>query len=163
MREGNFLQGILAELAEYFGYVLTPRPGLGWADIFFYTFPRITNIAAAATSAPSTITIQDDSDFEWLASAFQFNVAQAAITVATQNIPNMAVNIIDTGSGKQLMNANTPVTSIFGRPGQPIYLPHPRILTRNSVYSITAQNYDAAVATGDLWLTLIGRKLYNAR
>lgn len=157
----SLLQKMLAELADTFGYALSPKNDRGWSDLFFYQFPRITNVAAGGTSAPVTIQIQDDSHFEWQASAFQFNVAQAAITVATQNIPNMSVNIVDTGSGKQLMNSNVPVTSIFGRPGQPIKLIEPKILSRNSVLAITAQNYDAAVATGDLWLTLIGRKLYN--
>lgn len=159
----NILHGFLSELTDLFGFKLVPKSILDWSDIFFYQFPRIQNVAAGAAAAPVTVQIQHDSDFEWLCGSFHFDLAQAAFQWNTTPIPNMSLNIIETGSGKQLMNANVPVGALFGAPGrEPIALPQPKIFTRDSVVSITATNFDAAVATGDLWLTMIGRKLYQA-
>lgn len=159
----DIVYSFLEELANLCNYDLRPRDLGSWSDLFWYQFPVISNVAAGATAAPVQVIIQDDSDFEWIASSYHFNLANAAFLYNTQPIPNMSVVIIDSGSGKQLMNAPVPVDCIFGSPGKPYMLAQPRVLTRNSTYTATATNFDAAVATGQLYLTMIGRKLYNVR
>lgn len=158
----DVMRKLLQELAEAYGYQLNPLQNMGWTDIFFYQFPTISNVAAAGGTQQQQVNIQATSDFEWIASSFQFNVAAAAITRATQNVPNMRVQLQETGSGKYMQNAPVPVTSIFGYPGEPMYLPQPKILKKSTTLAVIATNDDAAVATGNLYLTLIGRQVFTA-
>lgn len=161
----GLINRLLAEAADLLGYEVKEKgPITSWSDMFWYQFPAIEDLAAGATGAAVTITIQNDSDFEWIESVYQFSLAEAAQTFSDGDLPNMLVTIVDTGSGKNLMNAAVPVTAMFGNHlFGPIKLPQPKILLSNSTISITPTNFDAAVANGRLYLTLIGRKLYNLR
>ena len=160
-QQESIVAAFLAELADYCGYTLQVKNSNEWSDLFYYTFPDVTDIAAGSTSQPVTVQIQNDSDFEWMASCYHYSLAEAAFTYSSQPIPNWKATIIETGSGKQLMNAPTPVDSIFGVPGRPIWLQQPKVFSRNSVIQMTIANFDAAVADGNFIATFIGRKLYN--
>ena len=160
----SIIHDLLMELADACGFVLQPKgSSLEWSDVFWYTFGRVQNVTHGQTASPVQIQIQNDSDFEWQASIMWFDLAQAAFTYSTQPMPNASVTIVETGSGKQLMNTTTPLGSLFGIPETgPMYLCQPKVLKRNSVVQATVTNFDAAVDTGDIWMTFIGRKLYNA-
>lgn len=157
----DMLKTFLEQFADLCGYDLMPRDMGSWSDLFWYQFPNITDIAAGATAAPVSVTIQDDSHFLWIASSYHYSLNEAAFTYSTQPIPNMLVTLLDSGSGKQMMNAGVPIDCIFGSPGKPFMLPEPKVLSRNSVITATVQNFDAASATANLMMSLIGRKLYN--
>lgn len=132
------------------------------ADMFGYVFPAVEDLAAGAVSNAVNVIIQDDSDFEVRRLAYHFTVAEAAITNATAPTPNWLVQMTDSGSGRNLFNAAVPVTAIATGPGMtPRDLPWPKILRRNSTISVTFTNFDAAQATGRMYLTMFGRKLFS--
>lgn len=141
--------------------VLGSPPGYQpFPDWFTYQVPVFSNLAAAGGTATNQILIQADADFEWVAAVYQFDLAAAAYTYTTRPIPNMTIQITDSGSGRQLMNAAVPVTSIFGAPEKPQMLPISKVFKRNATIQFTATNFDAAVATGNLRLSLIGWKTF---
>jgi hypothetical protein len=129
-------------------------------DWFTYQVPVFSNLAVNVGAATNQFTIQSDADFEWVMSTYEFDVAAAAFTYATQPIPNMTILIVDTGSGRQLMNNAVPVTSIFGNAQHPFVMPISRVLKANATLQFTAVNFDAAVNTGNLRLSLHGWKQY---
>lgn len=129
-------------------------------ELFIYQVPVFTNLAATSGTATNQLQIQADSDFEWTHGVYEFDLAAAAVTLSTQSVPNMTVQIADTGSGRFMMNAAVPVPSLFGPLTKPRRLPISKIFKANSSVAFTAVNFDAAVATGNLRLSLIGWKLY---
>ncbi len=58
------------------------------------------------------------------------------------------------------MSGAVPVTSIFGQPENPYVLPITRTFKANASIQFTATNFDAAVNTGNLRLSLIGFKRF---
>jgi hypothetical protein len=142
-------------------YLTVSPPGARvWRDWFAYQVPVFSNLAANGGTATNQIVIQNDSDFEWVAGSLAFDQAAAAYTYQNTPIPNMSVLIVDGGSGRQLMNAPVPVISVFGLPGKPKMLPISKVFGRTAVVQFTVTNYDAAVANGNLRLTLHGWKIF---
>ena len=129
-------------------------------DPFFYVFPLFTNIAAAG-SQQQVIQFQADSYFRIEQIALHFNLANATFQWATRNIPNASLVLTDSGSGRQLMNGAIPLTALSGYDGSPFILPIPKIMNPSATMVGVVSNFDAAVATGQYIITLIGRKLYN--
>lgn len=130
-----------------------------WRDPFTYVFPVFSAVAAGA-QATQQLTIQSDADFEWVYGAYQYSLAFAAFTESTRPIPNSSVVIQDQGSGRQLSNAAVPVENLFGMPWQPFELPLSKVFKANSTLAAILTNNDAAVATGRLYLSLIGYKIF---
>lgn len=115
-------------------------------------------LAPAATSTQA-IAIQADSAFAWTKAAYYATIANAAFVENTRPIPSVTVQILDTGSGRQLFNAALPVPSIFGVGQLPFILPVERVFQRRSSMSVTVNNFDAAV-TYNLRLSFIGKKIF---
>jgi hypothetical protein len=131
-----------------------------WRDPFIYTFPVYSNLAVAASLA-QTIVIAADSDFEWIAGAYNFSLANAAFTVSSRPVPNGTVLVTDLGSGRQLQNNPVPVEHWFGSADDdPYELPLSKVFTRNATIQITFTNTDAAVTTGQLRLSMLGYKIF---
>jgi hypothetical protein len=128
-------------------------------DWFTYQVPVFQDLAAGAQGSQQVV-IQADADFEWIAAAYEYDLAGAAYVYNTRPMPNMSVLIVDGGSGRQLSNVAVPVTSIFGRPEQPFILPITRTYKANATIQFTVTNFDAATATGRLRLSLIGMKQF---
>jgi hypothetical protein len=141
-------------------FVPQPPPGAKiYRDLFTYEVPSFDLLAVGA-AVTNQVLIQNDSDFEWIAAAYEFDLAATTYVNAAQNVPNMTILIVDTGSGRQLMNAAVPVIALFGQLGQPYTLPISKVFGRNSSIQFTATNIDAAVTTGHLRLSLIGWKIF---
>mgnify|MGYP001583285449 CR=1 FL=1 len=141
-----------------------PPPGFSVMREFFqYQVPAFSNMAAAGATATNQLLIQADSDFEWSLGSYEFDLASAAVTLSTQSIPNMTILLTDSGSGRQLSSAAIPVTSLFGPLTKPFILPITKVFKANSNLSVTAVNFDAAVTTGNLRLTMTGWKIYYYR
>lgn len=132
-------------------------------EAFAYQVPVFSNLAAATGTATNQLLIQADADFEWTHGVYAFSLADAAQEWNTYDVPNMSIQIADTGSGRFMMNAAVPVPSMFGFFGNPRQLPISKVFKANSSVAFTAVNFDAAVATGQLRLTLLGWKLYYFR
>ena len=127
---------------------------------FTYQVPVISNLAAGATSAPAQVLIDSGSDFLWQCGVYEFDLAAAAYTYNTRPMPNMTLVINDSAAGRNLQNAAVPVGAIFGPVEKPIARPLPYLFGAAATVTFTATNFDAAVATGNLRLSLLGQQIY---
>ena len=140
------LQGLLRAkrvLRDPFSYVIT-----------------FTSIAAAANST-QTVNIQADSDFLIQAQNYMVDIAGAVQTDSSRVIPIATVLMTDTGSGRQLMDNNQPLSSIFGTGMEPYVLPQPKLMSARSSLSVKVTNTSAATTYVNLILSFIGVKLFT--
>lgn len=126
----------------------------------FYTYALSFSSLAAAASATDAFNIQADSDFAVLKMTYFADIAAAAQTRANLVIPLVTVIILDTGSGRQLMDSGVPVSSVFGTGEEPYILPKPKIFAARSTVQCTVTNFDAAT-TYNLRLVFTGVKLFT--
>ena len=131
----------------------------GWRG--FSVYPINFLALAPGAVANGNIQIQADSDFEWIKSTYQADIAAAAYLSGTRPIPNVTVNIIDGGTSRNLFNAPVPVSSIFGTGELPFILNPPWIFKANSNIQIQVQNFDAAT-TYNVRLAFVGAKIFRA-
>lgn len=129
-------------------------------DFFTYTFPVFSNVGVGAT-VTANLVIDASADFEVLQLQQFTNIANAAFVMNTRPIPNAAIMLTDSGSGRNLMNTPTPLASIAGTGEFPYNLPQPRLLARSSTLICALTNFDAAVATYQIYISLVGRKIFT--
>jgi hypothetical protein len=124
-------------------------------------FTYIATFTALAVAGNQTVQvpIQADADFKILASAYQANLAGAAITASTYPWPNVTVLLTDTGSGRQMMNGAVPLTSLFGNGQEPFIWPAPKIMSARSNLQVQIFSQEAAV-TPIIILSFFGVKMY---
>ncbi|HEY6020921.1 MAG TPA: hypothetical protein VIY48_13780 [Candidatus Paceibacterota bacterium] len=127
------------------------------SDFFVYN----VNFLALAGAAVATqqLTFDASSDFTWIYSTYDADVAAAAHSESTRDYPLVNLLITPTDTSAQFSNAATPVTSIFGNGEMPFILPVPRIIAARSALTFQATNRTAAT-TYNLYLSLIGIKKY---
>ena len=126
----------------------------------FYTYEAEALALAAGASLNDVINIEADSNFILQKLSYIADIAAAAFTDSTRPIPLVNVQLIDTGSGRQLMQNPIPIPSMFGTGQLPFILPNPRLFMRNSTIQIAFTNFDAAV-TYNIRLAFIGYKVYG--
>lgn len=126
----------------------------------FYIYQLNFSALAAAASATDSFNIQADSAFRWEKATFFADIAAATQTDSSRVIPSTTIIITDTGSGRQLMDAAVPITSLFGSGQIPFILQNPKIFAARSTVTVTLANFDAAAAY-NLRLSFIGTKLFN--
>ncbi len=127
----------------------------------FYTYEEDfleADLVSGATLNGS-IEIQADSDFIWQKSCFFADLALAAQTFNTRVIPLVTIQLIDTGSGRNLFELAVPVPSIFGIGELPFVLPIPRLFFARSTIQVQVSNFSTATNYG-LRLSFIGYKAY---
>lgn len=130
-------------------------------DFFCYEFPLFTNIALLG-SQTQQFNIQADADFDCYSLAFLANIAGAATTANTLVIPNLLAVLTDSGSGRRLSDNPMPLSSMASNPLCVRELPGgPRRFIRNGTVQLTLTNVDAAVATHQVFVTAIGRKVFD--
>lgn len=127
-------------------------------DYFVYGVGPVA-VASGAT-AQGSIQIQADSLFVWERAAYYVTIANAAFASDTRPIPNVAVQIVDSGSGRQLFQTPQPIPSVFGTGELPFLLPTPRWFKPNSQIQIQFTNFDAAVSY-NVRLSFIGSKIFQ--
>ena len=128
-------------------------------DFYIYEAEAL-GIAAAGGTANDVINIEADSDFILQKMTYEADIAAAAYTFTTNPIPLVTIQIIDTGSGRQLMQQPIPINSFMGDGKLPFYLPNPRKFLRNSTIQIAFVNFDAAIVY-NIRLAFIGYKIYG--
>jgi hypothetical protein len=106
-----------------------------------------------------SFTIETDSNFLWQQGVYAANIGFAAYEIGTQPIPNIAVAIQDTGSGRNLTSSSVPVQNFFGLGREPFYLLLQRWFRSNSTVKVTVNNYDST-DTYNLNLSFIGTKYF---
>ena len=79
----------------------------------FYTYESQVTDLAVAGSANDVINIEADSDFILQKLTYQADLSGAAQENQSRVIPNVLVQLIDTGSGRQLMQKPVPIPNIF--------------------------------------------------
>ena len=82
------------------------------------------------------------------------------LTAQQQVLPQVSIQITDTGSGRQLMSNPIPIPSLFGDGKLPFILPNPRIFLKNTTLQIGYTNFDT-VNPYDIRLAFIGYKIYT--
>jgi len=115
---------------------------------------------AAGASANDIINIEADSDFILQKLTYEADIAGAAFIESTRPIPNVTVQLIDSGSGRQLMQNPVPIPAIFGTGELPFILANPRLFAKNSTIQVAYTNFDAA-AGYTIRLSFIGYKIYG--
>lgn len=132
-----------------------------WQEDYFVYGPNPNPVVInAGNTAEATMQIQADSKFLWERAAYYATIADAAFTKDTRPIPNVAVQIIDSGSGRQLFSVPQPIPSVFGTGELPYVLSQPRYFLPNSLIQIQFTNFDAA-ASYSIRLAFIGTKIFT--
>lgn len=133
----------------------TPKAGGNISrDDFSYSTERL--MIPAGGSVTTSINIEADSDFE-IMKRMVFSSSHDSY-----NIP-IAVQITDTGSGRDLFNTPTAIANVFGSAQLPFILQQTKIFSARSVISITLTNFSPSADVENAQLTFGGRKIFNAR
>lgn len=135
----------------------TPR--VQFVEDFFVYAVSIDDLDVGE-SLQANIQIQADADFKWTKAVYYATIADAVFDSGTVPIPNATVQMVDTGSGRQLFNQAIPIPSIFGTGQLPFILPVPRIFKARSSINFTIANFDAAQDNYNIDLMLIGSKIF---
>ena len=126
----------------------------------FFVYEAETVAIATGANATDTIQIQADADFIWQKAAFESDIAGAAQTANTAVVPNVLIQITDTGSNRQLFFNPIPIVNVFGRGILPFILPNPRLFIKTSTIQIDFTSFEAAI-TPTVRLSFIGYKFYR--
>lgn len=135
------------------------QPQVQYVEDWFIYGINVLAIAPGAT-VNSNIQIQADSDFKLIKLSMAADIAAAAFTVSTQPLPNVTMQLVDTGSGRQLFSGAVPLIALFGDGKLPHILPVPRIFKARSNIALTFANYDAAV-TYNVRMAFEGSKIFS--
>jgi len=125
----------------------------------FYVYQENFLALASGATANGSIEVQADSDFVLQKMNYFADIAAAAQTPTTGVIPLVTLQLIDTGSGRNLFESAVPIPSIFGTGQLPFVLPIPRVFFARSTIALQVTNFDAA-ETYNLRLSFIGYKAY---
>ncbi len=106
------------------------------------------------------IQIEADSDFQVQKMSYFSNIANTQVILNDIDVPLVTVVIVDTGSGRQLMNQAIPVTDIFGDGRLPFIIPTPKLFVKNSRINFDVFNYGDELYL-NLWLVLTGKKVFT--
>ena len=131
----------------------------GVRDIFAYEID-FAGLAAAGGTATGNFTVQADSNFLWERACFFADIAAAAQTDSSRVVPLVSCSIQDGGSGRKLMAAEVPISSIFGIGNEPFDLPTPRFFRAQTQVIVTVTNFSAATVY-NLRLSFIGTKFFK--
>lgn len=108
------------------------------------------------------IQIEADSDFLIQKLAYFSLPTDATVQVQTVDVPLVTVVIVDTGSGRQLMNIPIPISTLFGDGRLPYILPTPKLFTKNTRINVTVNNFSGVVDYLDLWILFEGKKIFTS-
>lgn len=139
-------------------YSLTPDIE---AEYFAYPFPEFGPLTVGLTQQQQVI-IQANTAFEMREIVYHWSLANAAFTESARPVPNVTLQLQDSGSSKNLYLNPAPLTAVatYGESRRRA-LNWPRIFSPNSTITAVITNFDAAQATGRLRLVMLGRHLYR--
>lgn len=127
----------------------------------YFAYPVFFEALAPGTTARGVITIQKDADFEWIQGTYLARVPLGdPVTALDVQAPYVNVEIVDNGSGRNLLSQTAPVETLFGTGKLPHVMVQPRIFKATStiIFNVTSV---AALTTYDLFLVLEGVKIFN--
>ena len=136
-----------------------PPPAVIAEDFFTYNI-QFEDVSAGAT-ANGFIQIEADSDFLIQKLAYASFVGGGAVDLQTQDVPLCTILIVDTGSGRQIMNNPVPISALFGDGRLPYILPTPKLFTKNSRINVTVFNFSGGTTYADIWINFEGKKIFT--
>jgi len=126
-----------------------------------YAYSADSGTVAAGGTATDSIAIEADSDFVIVKQSMHVtDGAGAALTWDSRIIPNVTLQIIDTGSGRQFFDGEQPAANLFGTGEIPFILPAAQLVRANSVLRVNFTSFEAS-ADRRLQLSFIGFKIYE--
>lgn len=140
--------------------IKTDANGQKYVNDHYIYVAQIASTLNAGSQQTVTVNIEADSNFTWVKSAVFASLAGAAQTAASLVIPDVTLQIQDSGSGRLLQNVAVPITSMAGNGQLPFVLPVPRLFKARSTISFTFANRSAAENYTALALSLIGYKTF---
>jgi hypothetical protein len=139
----------------------TFNPRVNGSDYFWYS-TRILGISSAAPAATGIINLDADSNYYCCALTYFADIAGAAVAESTWILPLVTLNIVDSGSGKALMNAPQIIPAIMGDGKRPYRLVRPRVFMANASIQLSFNaGLMAAGVTYNISVTLHGYKVYT--
>lgn len=127
----------------------------------FYSYSLTSGVIAAGATATDSVTVESDSDFILTKmSYFATNGAGAALTWNSRIVPLVRIQLRDTGSGRNLLDANQPIPNLFGTGEIPFILPTMLRIKANSVLRADFVSFEAADSRL-VDLSLVGFKEYR--
>lgn len=129
----------------------------------WFCYPVTFTALAPADLETPTLQIDAGSDFYLTALTYfaHVNGSTATPTVATYVVPEVSLQLQDTGSNRNLFNEPVPLYLVAGDGNHPHRLIHPRLFRRNSAIKITLRNFGATDTYDYLYLNLEGFRIYN--
>jgi hypothetical protein len=124
-------------------------------DLFFYSAEFLPLNAGATT--PVNVPIQADSQFEMTEIMGDVRALDSDEVVIAA--PAILLTLLDTGSGRLLMDRAQIWPNLIGTAERPFLLPMPKTIQANSVLQVTATNN--AVAARRVRITFAGYKLFS--
>lgn len=128
-------------------------------DFYVYEEDFAAADFTAGAALNGSIEIQADSDFVWQKATYFADIAAASQTDSSRVIPLATVQLIDTGSGRNLFESAVAVPSVFGVGELPFVLPIPRLFFARSTIQVQVTNFNASAAY-NMRLSFVGYKAY---
>lgn len=172
----NFLRsnGLTADSEREYFYdnrgqrVIIDGDGKIWQPYWFVYPTPLFNLAAGATGQ-QTITIEADSRFELLEMTRSGTLHGGSAPFNNDNVVEVALQIVDTGSGTQLIFAGNgtvtgvPLDDICGSGQRPYRMPESYMFMEKSTIQLNFTNYSGANQYDNIGVALIGRKFWRSR
>jgi hypothetical protein len=128
-------------------------PNYGAYDFFIYEVDFLA--LAPGASQTNNFTVQQEADF------LLTKITMIAVNTNLPQTPLCTIMINDTGSGRNLMSSNVPLSSMFGDGQLPFILPRQRLFVASSVVNITLTSFDTTDTYSSIRLTFVGEKAFR--
>lgn len=145
-----------------FGQVNAEQAARAYAakNTYFYVTSIAASLAAAASTS-SSFNIDGDSDFFWTKLNAYAQVASDGTTVSAQQLPGVTIVVTNTTTGRQYMNAATPLAAISGSGGLPFILPMETFFPAKATITVDYANITDGIAYSQLYLVFVGIKAFK--
>jgi hypothetical protein len=148
-------------------------------DAFWYGPPAAVALSDTNPQGTQVIQIDAEANFEWIASSYQALIAGESVPTSSSDdaaythpwpiieannlIPPVLLQIVDTGSGKYLMNTPIPLGAFFGDGKNPYRLIAPREFGANASIQLNWTYIGPAGVTYTIYPVLHGFKKFLGR
>lgn len=130
----------------------------GYTEFFTYALRVVIPNAAR-----DVIRLDTDADFELQRLSCFFTVDDGPQTENTRLLPQVSINLLDTGTGRTVFGGYVLTSELFGDGRVPFILPTTHFFKRGAQVQVQYDPIDPGpdFDNGELWLLLIGRKHYE--
>lgn len=128
-------------------------------EFFVYT----ANFGQILADSNNTVQINIESDSQFVVQKLTFFVTGTDLSISqtdsTRIIPNLTIQIVDTGSGRNLQNDAIPLSSIAGEGDLPHILSTPKTFKANSIITTNLTNFGTDPYE-NVFVNYIGKKVF---